>query len=725
MNERQEVNTDRTESWREVSVADVNTASSLPRHAAASDKPISTPVEAQVNERHGANEHTKPRTSESASNVDHRTTPRRSFSTRQHQQQHGMPQYDYMLVPPDEALDRMSSRTGLSGPKKLKSRRDDMFYLVQPNSHTVINDFMASQKAIRDQMVCIEGLLRDLVARRQEDALVVHTPRQILRLRKRVTKVRTVPRRTILSCMENLDRDLSNDEFHALLQDLQQPSEVEEEYSAYEYDEEDVWSIRDEDVKPIRRTNDDDVNAFLSESSVPKSWTFAVEDEYDSDLYYDDYYDIEPFDDELAFEEESHRVAVLSDQEIHHSDQEPTLESAVLNAKQKVGERVDYDAKETMHNDAFHNIADNQRRTATSQSLATEERFVDVSRLGIPWPPPPPFPPPPIKSESSLKNQPTSQRSWASRASKSPARTSRVWQSTEGLFRPPPPPPQAPPIDGHQHLGGANQDMDSDETMSDVSEPLDEDELRLLEETVVSDFEGQRFQIDGSNDDEDSIDENDFRILQLSRWSPLSGRKRPSLEEDLLDEDVYSEEAIDEEVTTDDFTDVESAPPSSMTSLVGAEVSSSEEEEEESMALGESAVNEIPAMAESHYGGPHLNLETLRPVYGSGQLGVLPPPPQLPPPPPRPPVPFDAPQIHVGLQQPPGHDIQPPNQPHLVRVTRYASTQYQIYTREPPQQYQPQYRVATPDPPGSTPSAAGRTGPSSHMFREHPNPRQD
>jgi len=123
---------------------------------------------------------------------------------------------------------------------------------------------------------------------RQQAPLV---PKQIIRKRKRKTKIRKVPRRTILSDLQDFSsRDLDEDELDLLLLDLKFPSLLEEEYSFYEYDTgeepEDVELAIMNDDESTTENNEDEINQFLQASSVPESWNIAsdnLEDDFGMD----------------------------------------------------------------------------------------------------------------------------------------------------------------------------------------------------------------------------------------------------------------------------------------------------------------------------------------------------------------------------------------------------------------------------------------------------------
>ena len=213
------------------------------------------------------------------------------------------------LVPPKDELNRISLQTVLSA----RSKKEQIFAnVIQLRQHMAIEQLLLSQQSVKEQMAAVTSLLQELVRQQQEtnDSLVVYAPRTIAsipprRIRRRVEKVRTIPRQTILSSLEEeaLDRDLSDGEFDTLIEGLREPSEVEEIYHEYEYDEEYPWQ---EDEVHSQSTssmtpNAEDVNAFLRESSGSESLypPMTATNAYDSDGYYDDYYDMEPIDDEL------------------------------------------------------------------------------------------------------------------------------------------------------------------------------------------------------------------------------------------------------------------------------------------------------------------------------------------------------------------------------------------------------------------------------------------
>jgi hypothetical protein len=129
------------------------------------------------------------------------------------------------------------------------------------------------------------------ILRDQHDAPKTRIPRMV---RRKVTKTRSLPRRTLLSDLE--DWDLNDDEFDLLLMDLKLPSMVEEEYSVYEYDAMEEMGddlelslpldiLEQETYTPVT-DDDEETNAFLKASSAPESWHVVFgeleENEFDS-----------------------------------------------------------------------------------------------------------------------------------------------------------------------------------------------------------------------------------------------------------------------------------------------------------------------------------------------------------------------------------------------------------------------------------------------------------
>jgi hypothetical protein len=463
------------------------------------------------------------------------------------------------LVPPRDELDRISLQTALSArPKK----EQDFGNLVQLRQHLAIEKLLLSQQSVKEQMAAVTTLLQELVRQQHEknDMLVVYDPRAVAsippkRIRRRVEKVRTIPRQTILSFLEEeaLDRDLSDGEFETLIEGLREPSEVEEIYHEYEYDEEYPWQ---DDGSHSQSTasmtpNAEDVNAFLQESSESESLypPLTATNVFDSEGYYDDYYDMEPIDDELLGAWGVANDFVSTSDEVEPGDAMEASGGSMAAAYHKG--KIDF--------------ADE-----TTKSLRGKEP-----------------PPAPHRKVSSQRESKTTDPL----VEKTPR--ARCRQANQGLGQPPPPRP--PPVRIIQEkLVSVMPELVDD------SEDLDDEEVRLLEETAFDKEESTRDTEEMDEDFDDEVDEKDLKILQFSRWIPFSDRKKGTIhyEDDfVVDDDVLLDEVPCDDATTDDFTDFyldmkkkkTSSPVTSLDILA-------EESSEDEMLLGESAVtHEMPS----------------------------------------------------------------------------------------------------------------------------------
>jgi hypothetical protein len=480
------------------------------------------------------------------------------------------------LVPPRDELDRISLQTALSArPKK----EHDFGNLVQLRQHLAIEKLLLSQQSVKEQMAAVTSLLQELVRQQQEknDMLVVYDPRAVAsippkRIRRRVEKVRKIPRQTILSFLEEeaLDRDLSDGEFETLIEGLREPSEVEEIYHEYEYDEEYPWQDDESHSQSTASMtpNAEDVNAFLQESSESESLypPLTAANVFDSEGYYDDYYDMEPIDDELLGAWGAASDFVSTSDDVEPGDAMESSGGSMAAAYHKG--KIDFVAE-------------------TTKSLRGKE------------PPPPPHRKVSSQRESKIPDPPVEKTPRAS-----------IRQANQGLGQPPPPRP--PPVRIKQEkLVSVMRELVYD------SEDLDDEEVRLLKETAFDEEESIMDTEEMDEDFDDEVDEKDLKILQFSRWIPFSGRKKRKIhyEDDfVVDDDVLLDEVPYDEATTDDFTDFdldmkEKKTPSPVTSLDILAEESSEDE----MLLGESAV-----------------------THAMPSLRRDPPPPPPPRPPPRP-----------------------------------------------------------------------------------------
>jgi len=103
---------------------------------------------------------------------------------------------------------------------------------------------------------------------------------KIKRSKRKITKKRSVPRRSILSSLEDdADHDLNDDELAILIEDLKQTFMVEVEYDAYEYDGLDPYTISQE---PISIPFHNLCSPFAGK---------AVVEEEDTDETLEDYYE--------------------------------------------------------------------------------------------------------------------------------------------------------------------------------------------------------------------------------------------------------------------------------------------------------------------------------------------------------------------------------------------------------------------------------------------------
>lgn len=552
------------------------------------------------------------------------------------------------LVPPKAELDRISLQTALSRPNK----KEQVLFsnLIQLRQHMAIEQLLASQQSVKEQMVAITKLLQELVAQQSHDALVPHVPRQVAFIaprviRRRVSKTRKVPRKTILSSLQELDRDLSDTEFDALIQDLQDPSEVEEIYHEYEYEEEYPWQEDDRysHASSSHMTpNSEELNAFLRESSESsESWHSALEDAnvYGSEMYYEgDYYDLEPLEEESLAAWAISDYDASSDEQLDEASPARVLESDDVTIATTVP--IDVSDDENREEDGSFLVADSapvapsetmERHQERSGDVPANEEAPKVIGARVQQQQKQPPPPPPRRSV------PSQSRSRASAL------------QVHKLQRQPPPPPPPPGRKTSVHASitpyhAVNYSETEPVLEEDESEDLDEVELQLLEETAIDDgvYETAQYDKEFLDDEDDTVDENDLKILQLSRWTPFSRRNKHEIDEDdlFVDDDVLLDDALDCDVTSDDFTDdfeledrVLSPTPTGLALETIIEESSSDEE----MLLGESAVTETV------------------PQYGTSQLGQLPPPPPPPPrPPPRPPIEHGMSSVYPGTQQHPG-----------------------------------------------------------------------
>lgn len=513
-----------------------------------------------------------------------------------------------------------------------------------------LEQLLLSQQSAKEQMAAITGLLQVLLAQQQNsDSLVVYSPRTVTGIppkrvrRRRVEKVRKIPRQTILSSLQELDRDLSDGEFETLIEGLRDPSEVEEIYHEYEYDEEEVHS-QASSMTP----NAEEMNAFLRESSESESLypPLTANSFYDSDVYYGDYYDMEPIEDELlAAWSVSDYSAVTSDEESHRNRVEESVDAVKATTSCEGHENADCDTTvSTFADDATSASFDSEigrrysegRQNVNAPTEATTPR--DTSPLQQ-QPPPPPRRPATSQNVKKLHV-----------AGRMESRESTRWAS-EGLRQPPPPPPRRPVEQPRPSIRIRPEISTDIEPELGESEDFDEVELQLLEETAID--EGLGITDDEENDNvgdyDDDIDENDLRILQLSQWNSFIGKKKRNIvdmDDVVVADDVLLDHASDDDIiTTDDFTDFDFATENESPLLVTPLGVITEESSEDEMHLGESAV-----------------------THAVPTLGHLPPPP-----PPRP---------------PPRHPIEGPDGPNIA--TQYSAQAHQfppppstVYTSNP------------------------------------------
>ena len=573
------------------------------------------------------------------------------------------------LVPPKDELNRISLQTALSG----RPQRDEQMNfsnLIQfRQQHMAMEKLLVSQHFVQKEMIAIAGLLRELLAQQQKskDALVVHVPRPMIttipprKARRRVEKVRKVPRKTILSSIEELDHDLSDGEFDMLLHGLHQPSEVEEVYHEYEYDEEYPWHNEVQSHATLMTPNAEEVNAFLRESSESDSWQSVAEasNRYDSDIYYDDYYDEEPLEEFLkawSGSDADASMSALSEEGEPSSHLDEGKEDVATSSETLVSPARDIDAGSATNRAVFVDnaslvqLATEHQESQPEQAKGTKASSARSQLRQLHPPPPPP--------RRFRKSQRQSGMPHATDQTPSFVSTPRANEGGQRQPPPPPPRPQPPPVHIHPMQSSTRDpvfDYSYDEEQMDLSDDFDEVELRLLEETAVDvhDFE----------DYDDTVDEDDLRILQLSRWPSFAGRKEGGKlenEDDLVvDDDVYLDGTAGEDVATDDFTDFEQAEPLSESLPSGTVLDGIvEEPSEDEMLLGESAV------AESF------------PSYG-----LLRPPP---PPPPRPSTEDGASAIYLEKQQQPTSFVERVARPGLTIGAQYGTLPYSYQIQAPP-----------------------------------------
>jgi hypothetical protein len=113
------------------------------------------------------------------------------------------------------------------------------------------------------------------------------------RIRRRAKRTRLRPQETMLSSLDNFDRNLDDDEFELLLQDLDLPmTTIQDDYS-FEYDDVDVFDAGDsgffllppESWELVEQTVDgEEFDEFeegvLDSSSVPDEWECPLPDWY-------------------------------------------------------------------------------------------------------------------------------------------------------------------------------------------------------------------------------------------------------------------------------------------------------------------------------------------------------------------------------------------------------------------------------------------------------------
>jgi hypothetical protein len=618
----------------------------------------------------------------------------------------------------------------------------------------VLEQVLQSQESIREEMVAIAQLLRALLTVQQQQvchdsSLVLHVPqhlaqniiiataaaapRIIARRRRRVEKTRIIPRRTILSTLDNLDRDLSDSEFNVLLHGLMtQPSEAEEVYHEYEYDQEDFLPQGLVPPSIHVTSNQEEFNEFLRETSDSETAEqYYEQDQYDPDFSYD-YYDDEPLD-ELWDEDSLTDMAVgeLTKGDILHSDKE-AVERSVRDRDDgspfEQACRENHVPNDNLREDALETPG---RLNESSAANGPKDSIIRASTSASQRPPPPPPP-----RHHSTKGH----THW--RTDATPIRPAdhctlptgaRVRTTGEGLKKPPPPPP--PRVSPHPYrktplppISKLSPELvyeHEESEWSDHSDDLDQVEARLLEDAAINEMDDRIRDEEGKFEDtEDSIDEDDFRILQLSRWTPSDGgkssrwmpfvgRTKQSFDEEeegdlFVDEAVYLDETLYDAMTSDDFTDIEGETPYLTGSLV-----ENEESSEDEMILGEPAVTDMPGYTGNHFGGPKLNSNAPLAQHGNGHLRSLPPPPPPPPrPPPRQVSVHNASKMHSAMQRP---HVQPAFHPQLAMATGqsmppYLSQQHELHDRRTsraPAIHSP-YRTGYPNTHANPPSHNAR-----------------
>jgi len=106
------------------------------------------------------------------------------------------------------------------------------------------------------------------------------------RVKRKVTKTRLLPRKTILSSLEDdmNNRDLDEDELAMLIDDLNLSSMIEDEYDVYEYDELDPYVISQEPIHILCHKNRFDDMMEEEEEEVDDETEEQSEEEYYEDI---------------------------------------------------------------------------------------------------------------------------------------------------------------------------------------------------------------------------------------------------------------------------------------------------------------------------------------------------------------------------------------------------------------------------------------------------------
>lgn len=407
---------------------------------------------------------------------------------------------------------------------------------------------------------------------------MVHTPKPLvvvppMVIRRRVVRVRKQARRTMLSNLDNPLRDLTDEEFDALVAEMRLPAIVEEEYSTYEYDVVDPFSSTMSTLDGFEDgfASAEAREAFLRETEVPPSWQYAEVYDSEESAFSDTFYNRE-------YEEEQEYVNDAGRGFIHDDD------IVGFGSRGNVqidigGESVSTNVASRVASQLSHNRGKMTQATASS------------------------FRPPPQNGG---------------------------FRQTEGTSGPPPPPPPIRSIQPYK-AKPENSAGFEDSTSSDETELLNEEDMSILAESMLEDADGS---LDYENDEYDSMGEEDWAILQTATLAMRDEDISPwKVHGDELDEfTVEPDDFTDGEKIEFMDSEKENGTIQEFFNLTVEEDSLSEEKE---MNLGESAgwkdATGIPPPPPPPPPPDKTSFEYLgRPIFKPVQIRPPPPPPPLP-----------------------------------------------------------------------------------------------